>query len=74
MSGIQVNDACGVGDIFGCPALYSGSAKESSHRRMRLVARVSEYRPIAIMYSCQVTGTKLILSGYSPRRLHSGTN
>jgi hypothetical protein len=73
MSGIQVNDACGAGDIFGSPAHYSGSAKESSHRRMRLVARVSEYPPIA-MYSCQVTETKLILSGYSPRRLHSGPN
>ncbi|KAJ8591641.1 hypothetical protein M405DRAFT_814061 [Rhizopogon salebrosus TDB-379] len=73
MSGIQVNDACGAGDIFGCLALYSRGAKESSHCRMKLVARVGEYRPIA-MYSCQMTGTKLILSGYSPRRLHSGPN
>ncbi|KAJ8591653.1 hypothetical protein M405DRAFT_814094, partial [Rhizopogon salebrosus TDB-379] len=73
MSGIQVNDACGAGDIFGCLVLYSGGAKQSSHRRMKLVAQDSEYRPIA-MYSCQMTGTRLILSGYSPQRLHSGPN
>ncbi|KAJ8589377.1 hypothetical protein M405DRAFT_818051 [Rhizopogon salebrosus TDB-379] len=62
MSGIQVNDAYGAGDFLA-----------SSHRHMKLVARVREYRPIA-MYSCQMTGTKLTLSGYSPQRLHSGPN
>jgi hypothetical protein len=71
MSGIQVNDACGAGDIFGCLVLYSGGAKQSSHHCMKLAARVCEYRPIA-MYSYQMTGTKLILSGYSPQRFHSG--
>jgi hypothetical protein len=55
MSGIQVNDACDAGDIFGRLALYSGGAKESSHRCMKLVAWVS---------SCRMTGTQLILSGY----------
>jgi hypothetical protein len=71
MSGIQVNDACRAGDIFGCLVLYSGGAKQSSHHCMKLAARVSEYRPIA-MYTYQMTGTKLISSGYSPQRLHSG--
>jgi hypothetical protein len=44
------------------------SKTESPHRHMKLVTPVSEYRPIA-MYSCRMTGTKLISSGYSPQRL-----
>jgi hypothetical protein len=46
------------------------STTESSHVHMKLVTQVSEYRPIA-MYSCRMTGTKLVLSGYSPQRLIS---